>query len=239
MPVFAGSELTCLRGDRLVFAGLAFRLAPGGALVLLGPNGSGKSSLLRVMAGLLRPIGGSLSWDGRPVAEDPEAHPARVQYVGHLDAVKPVLTAAENLAFWAALGGAADPAANAARALERLGVPHIADVPGRYLSAGQKRRLNLARLLAVPAPLWLLDEPTVALDRAAIALFEGMIAGHRAAGGMVVLSTHTDIATPDGENLHLDDFTPCAGDMAEDGAGKDGWEDGWEGGWNTDGEAPR
>ncbi|WP_372397796.1 heme ABC exporter ATP-binding protein CcmA [Azospirillum sp. HJ39] len=222
MPVFAGSELTCLRGDRLVFTGLEFSVAPGGALVLLGPNGSGKSSLLRVMAGLLKPLHGTLGWDGGSIADDPDGHRARVQYVGHLDAVKPVLTAAENLAFWAALAGAGDPAANARTALERLGVPHIAAVPGRYLSAGQKRRLNLARLLAAPAALWLLDEPTVALDRAAIAQFEGLIAEHRAQGGMVVLSTHTDIATPGGEALHLDDFTPYAdegdGHEEEEGA---------------------
>ncbi|AWK87790.1 heme ABC exporter ATP-binding protein CcmA [Azospirillum thermophilum] len=218
MPVFAGTELTCLRGDRLVFTGLDFQVAPGDALVLLGPNGSGKSSLLRVMAGLLRPVAGLLSWDGVPVAEEPDGHRARVRYVGHLDAVKPVLTAAENLAFWAAIGGAADPQANALAALDRLGVPHIAGVPGRYLSAGQKRRLNLARLLAAPADLWLLDEPTVALDRAAIALFEGLVAEHRAGGGMVVLSTHTDIAAPGGRELHLDDFTPVYDDESGEAA---------------------
>lgn len=218
MPIFAGTDLTCLRGDRLVFTGLDFTVEPGGALVLLGPNGSGKSSLLRVMAGLLRPFRGTLSWDGVPVADDPDGHRAKVHYVGHLDAVKPVLTALENLSFWATMGGAADPQARALAALERLGVPQIAEVPGRYLSAGQKRRLNLARILAAPAALWLLDEPTVALDRAAIALFEGLIAEHRAAGGMVVLSTHTDIATPGGAALHLDDFTPVYGDsLHEDG----------------------
>ncbi|MFC5308815.1 heme ABC exporter ATP-binding protein CcmA [Azospirillum picis] len=222
MPVFTGTELTCLRGDRLVFTGLDFRIGPGGALVLLGPNGSGKSSLLRVMAGLLKPIRGQLAWDGVPVPEDPDGHRAQVQYVGHLDAVKPVLTAAENLAFWAALAGAADPAANALAALDRLGVPHIAGVPGRYLSAGQKRRLNLARLLAAPAALWLLDEPTVALDRAAIALFEGLIAEHRAEGGMVVLSTHTDIATPGGDELHLDEFAPYGEPYAEDDGAEGG-----------------
>jgi len=216
MPVFAGSELTCLRGDRLVFTGLDFRIAPGDALVLLGPNGSGKSSLLRLMAGLLKPLRGHLSWDDVPVPEDPDGHRARIHYVGHLDAVKPVLSAAENLAFWATLGGAADPRGNALRALERLGVPHIATVPGRYLSAGQKRRLNLARVLAAPAALWLLDEPTVALDRAAIALFEEIIAEHRAGGGMVAVSTHVDIAMPGARELHLDDFTPVPHDHGED-----------------------
>jgi len=216
MPVFAGSELTCLRGDRLVFTGLDFRIGPGEALVLLGPNGSGKSSLLRVMAGLLKPFRGELSWDGVPVSEDPDGHRAKIHYVGHLDAVKPVLSAVENLTFWANLGGAADPRASALKALDRLGVPHIANVPGRYLSAGQKRRLNLARIIAAPAALWLLDEPTVALDRAAIALFEEIIAEHRAGGGMVAVSTHTDIATPGARELHLDDFTPIPHDEHED-----------------------
>ncbi|MFD1624930.1 heme ABC exporter ATP-binding protein CcmA [Azospirillum griseum] len=225
MPDFAGFALTCLRGDRLVFTGLDFHLAPGGALVLLGPNGSGKSSLLRVMGGLLKPFRGELRWGDARVSDDPDAHRANVQYVGHLDAVKPVLSAAENLAFWAAMAGAADPMARARQALDRLGVPHIADVPGRCLSAGQKRRLNLARLLAAPAPLWLLDEPTVALDRAAIALFEGMIADHRAAGGMVALSTHTDIATPGGTDLHLDRFAPDSGHDDDDFLDEDGEED--------------
>jgi heme exporter protein A len=221
MPVFTGSELTCLRGDRLVFTELDFRVAPGEALVLLGPNGSGKSSLLRMMAGLLRPFRGRLAWDGVSVTEEPDGHRARVQYVGHLDAVKPVLTAAETLAFWAALGGAAEPQASALAALARLGVPQVAAVPGRYLSAGQKRRLALARLLAAPAPLWLLDEPSVALDRAAVALLEGIIAEHRAKGGMVVLSTHADIAVPGAGELHLDDFTPLAGSAEEDEDGDD------------------
>ncbi len=210
MPDFVGTDLTCLRGDRLVFTGLDFRIGPGGALVLLGPNGSGKSSLLRIMAGLLRPFRGRMQWDGAALAEDPDAHRGRAHYVGHLDAVKPVLTAAENLAFWAALGGADDPRGAALKALDRLGVAHIAGVPGRYLSAGQKRRLTLARILAAPAPLWLLDEPTVALDRAAVALLEGIMAEHRAAGGMVALSTHADVALPGAAELRLDRFAPEA-----------------------------
>jgi heme exporter protein A len=207
MPLFAGTDLTCLRGERLVFRELSFAVEGGGALVLLGPNGSGKSSLLRLMAGLLRPFAGSMSWDGTPVSDDPDVHRARVHYVGHLDAVKPVLSARENLAFWAAMGGADDPAGAALNALERLGIPHIADVPGRYLSAGQKRRLNLARILAAPAPLWLLDEPSVALDRAGIGQLEAAIAEHRAGGGIVVVSTHADIALPGADTLHMDDFS--------------------------------
>ncbi|EWY40485.1 cytochrome C biogenesis protein CcmA [Skermanella stibiiresistens SB22] len=206
MPLFAGTDLTCLRGERLVFQDLSFSVEAGGALVLLGPNGSGKSSLLRLMAGLLRPFAGGLSWDGAAVADDPDLHRGRVHYVGHLDAVKPVLSARENLAFWAEMGGAADPMAAALAALERLGVPHIADIPGRYLSAGQKRRLNLARVLAAPAPLWLLDEPSVALDRAGIGQLEAAIAEHRAGGGIVVVSTHAEIEVPEADTLHMDDF---------------------------------
>lgn len=212
MPVFAGSSLTCLRGERLVFTGLDFRVGPGDALLLVGPNGSGKSSLLRLMAALLRPFRGVLSWDGVPVADDPDAHRGRLHYVGHLDAVKPVLTARENLAFWAAMGGVGDPSGRALEALARFGVAHIAEVPGRYLSAGQKRRLNMARILAVPTPLWLLDEPTVALDRAAVGMLEAALAEHRAAGGMVVVSTHADIALPGAASLNLADFTPARGD---------------------------
>ncbi|HYH37752.1 MAG TPA: heme ABC exporter ATP-binding protein CcmA [Azospirillum sp.] len=216
MPAFAGTELTCLRGDRLVFTELDFRIEPGEALMLLGPNGSGKSSLLRMLAGLLKPFRGRLAWDDLEVRDEPDQHRRRIHYVGHLDAVKPVLSALENLAFWARLGGADDPRAHALDALTRFGVPHIAPVPGRYLSAGQKRRLNLARILAAPAPLWLLDEPTVALDRAAVRLLEGIIAEHRAAGGMVVLSTHADIALPGHRVLQLDEFSPVAHDDEDD-----------------------
>lgn len=205
---FDGRALTCLRGARVVFASLDFQVRAGGALVLVGPNGSGKSSLLRLMAGLSSPFSGQLLWDGRPVADDPDAHRARLRYVGHLDAVKPALTAAENLAVWAGLGGlAAAPAQERAlAALEAFAIGHLADVPGRYLSAGQKRRLNLARLALAPVPLWLLDEPTTALDRASVARFAGLIARHRAAGGMVVLSTHTDLELDGPEVLDVSHF---------------------------------
>lgn len=209
---FAGSDLTCLRGGRLVFVGLDFALEPGGALLLLGPNGSGKSSLLRLMAGLLRPFRGDMRWRGASLRDEPDALRGHTHYVGHADAVKPVLTAAENLAFWAALDGRPDPVGAARGALAALGVGHIADTPGRFLSAGQKRRLTLARVLAAPAPLWLLDEPTVALDRAGVKLLEDVIDEHRRGGGMVALSTHADIALPGATELRLDDFAPLAED---------------------------
>ncbi|SOD92654.1 heme ABC exporter ATP-binding protein CcmA [Caenispirillum bisanense] len=204
---FAGRGLACIRGERIVFADLDFSLAPGEAILLLGPNGSGKSSLLRVMAGLLRPAAGALTWGGAPVAEDPEAHGGRSRYIGHHDAIKPVLTVRENVGFWSSLWSGDGSTATVQRALAAFGIAHLLDVPGRWLSAGQKRRVNLSRLLAAPAPLWLLDEPTTALDRATVAVVEGLIAEHRARGGMVVLSTHTDVALPGAKVLQMDDFT--------------------------------
>lgn len=192
-----------------MFADLGFTLAPGGALILTGPNGSGKSSLLRLLAGLSRPFAGVLAWNGVDIAHDPDAHRTRIRYAGHQDAVKPTLTALENLTVWAGLDGVPDPDARAEAALAILGMAHVADMPGRYLSAGQKKRVNLARLALAPAaraPLWLLDEPATALDRDSIARVADMIARHRAEGGMVVLSTHSDMDVPGAALLNLADF---------------------------------
>ncbi|MEA1677755.1 heme ABC exporter ATP-binding protein CcmA [Nitrospirillum sp. BR 11163] len=207
--LFTGRDLLCLRGGRLVFQDLDFQLAAGGCLTLVGPNGSGKSTLLRLMAGLLKPFRGTIAWDGMALGQDPEAHRARLHYVGHLDAVKASFTCREILAFWAGLRGAGGVDA----ALAAFAIDTIADVPGRFLSAGQRRRLSLARLVAAPAPLWLLDEPTVGLDRASVALLEGAVARHRAGGGRVVLSTHIDLATPGGEVLDLAAFAPVEDDQ--------------------------
>jgi heme exporter protein A len=205
MADFEGRSLRCRRGGRDVFAGLSFALPPGGALLLTGPNGSGKSSLLRLMAGLLRPADGALLWEDRPIAEAPEAHAARLHYLGHLDAVKPVLSVAENLRFWAALrgGGAAID-----RALDSFALCDLAAVPGRLLSAGQRRRLALARLVAAPAELWLLDEPSVGLDHASVGRLAAAIAEHRAGGGRVVVATHTALDLGDPQRLSLDALAP-------------------------------
>ena len=193
MPQFQGQDLTCIRGERIVFADLGFSLDAGGALLLKGPNGSGKSSLLRLMAGLLRPASGALAWDGEAVWPDPDGHRRRLHYVGHLDAVKPAFTVAENLAFWCGLYTGRPSAGAVGAALEAFAIAHLADLPGRYLSAGQKRRLNLARIVAAPAPLWLLDEPATTLDEDAVTRLEDAIAGHRATGGMAVVSTHAGL----------------------------------------------
>jgi len=214
---FSGADLACFRGGRMVFAGLSFALDRGAAIQLRGPNGSGKSTLLRLMAGLLAPVQGRVSWHDGTIDDEPERHFQRLHYVGHHDAVKPVLTVRENVEFWAKLRGAGG---DVAKALETLDIGHLSEVPGRFLSAGQKRRVNLARVLAAPAMLWLLDEPTTALDVATVARFEDAIAAHRAAGGMVVASTHTDLALDGCRVLNLDEFQARDTDHTE--AGNDG-----------------
>jgi heme exporter protein A len=205
---FSGRGLRCIRGERLVFDGLDFDLAPGGALLLTGPNGSGKSSLLRLMTGLLKPAAGEIRWQASPITDDPEAHHARLHYVGHADALKPVLTASENLAFWCGLGTAAEPSA-VRRGLEAMGIATLADLPCRFLSAGQKRRVGLARLAARPATLWLLDEPTTALDQDATDRLRGLIGAHRAGGGMVVAATHADLGLADARVLNVTKARPA------------------------------
>lgn len=197
----AAADLACVRGGRLVFEDLGFTLRPGDALVLRGPNGSGKSTLLRLLAGFLRPTAGWLSWDGVPFAAVAPEHRARLHFVGHADPVKPLLTVAENVRFAAALGGG--PAAVAA-GLAGFALDDLAATPARFLSAGQKRRTTLARLLANPRPLWLLDEPGVGLDRANRTRLEAAIAAHRAEGGLCVLATHGDVAVRD---AYILDFT--------------------------------
>ncbi|MBM3487637.1 MAG: heme ABC exporter ATP-binding protein CcmA [Alphaproteobacteria bacterium] len=203
MTDFSGRDLACMRGGRVVFAGLDFAVGAGGALLLTGPNGSGKSSLLRLMAGLGRPAAGALAWAGVPIAADPEAHAARLQFVGHLDAVKPALTVAENLGLWTRLGGGTG---SVAAALAAVGLDRLAVTPARFLSAGQRRRLALARLWTRPASLWLLDEPTIALDPPSVAAVEAAIARHRAAGGIAIVSSNVAIGLPAAAVVALERF---------------------------------
>ncbi|MGQ0662298.1 MAG: heme ABC exporter ATP-binding protein CcmA [Pseudomonadota bacterium] len=185
---FAGRALACRRSERLVFQGLDFKLEAGQALAVVGPNGSGKSSLLRLMAGLARPEAGALTWGGE--ALDPEAHRARLHYVGHLDGLKAALSVAENLAFHVSLRGRRPRPAAIEAALEAVGLAGLAALPCRVLSQGQQRRAALARLLAVEAPLWLLDEPTAALDAWAVERMKAALQHHLAAGGSAVVATH-------------------------------------------------
>ena len=188
--------LAALRGERLVFRDVAFTVEAGGALLLTGPNGAGKSTLLRVLAGLLRAAAGQLTWRGEDALEDLAAHGGRVAYLGHLDAVKPGLSALENLLLW---GGRAAATA----ALEGARLSGLAELPARMLSAGQRRRLALARLGMRGAPVWLLDEPTLGLDVAATARLGEQLAAHRAAGGLVVAATHLPLPLPGAASLVL------------------------------------
>lgn len=208
-------NLAAFRGERLVFRDLSFLVPPGGALVLAGPNGSGKSTLLRVLAGLGRAEAGRLLWDGRDALADLMEHAKRVAYVGHQDAVKPGLTVAENLGFYAALTTGIEqekrpPTAFlkgrgsvVAAALAALSLTDLADLPARMLSAGQKRRLALSRLALTAAPLWLLDEPSLGLDTAAIARFGGLLRNHRDRGGIVIAATHVPLPLADVAELRL------------------------------------
>jgi heme exporter protein A len=192
------ASLAAFRGERLVFRDLSFRVPAGGALVLAGPNGSGKSTLLRLLAGLGRAEVGRLLWAGEDALADRTAHAARVTYVGHLDAVKPGLTVTENLHFAARLSGGAIGAALLAFTLENL-----AELPARMLSAGQKRRLALARLALSATPLWLLDEPTLGLDTASVERFGAVLAAHRESGGIVIAATHLPLPLADAAELRL------------------------------------
>jgi heme exporter protein A len=180
----SGTDLGCERGSREVFRDVNFEVSAGEALALTGPNGAGKSSLLRLIAGLLRPTAGRIALEGGTADV---TLPEQAHYQGHLDALKPSLTVAENLAFWIHyLGGVS--ATNLP--LEAVGLGGLADLPAAYLSAGQRRRLSLARLIAVPRPIWLLDEPTSALDAAAQERLAGLMRDHMAGGGIIVVATH-------------------------------------------------
>ena len=196
---FTGRGVACRRGERRVFEGLDFALPEGGALVLTGPNGSGKSSLLRLMAGLSPPEEGTIAWDDAPVADDPAAHRARLHFIGHADALKPVLTVGETVSFWAGMRGS--PAAG--EALEQFRLAALAETPCRLLSQGQRRRLALTRLVASQAELWLLDEPFAGLDEDSVADLYDAIGAHRGAGGRIALSTHAPLALADQTLLSL------------------------------------
>jgi heme exporter protein A len=180
-------KLACVRGDKKLFDGLSFRVTAGQALAVEGANGSGKTSLLRLIAGFLAPAAGRLivkSAQGE--SDDAEERGKAIGWLGHLDGLKPQLTVMEQLSFFAHLYGKAADAA----LLEQVGLARQADLPCRYLSAGQRRRLALARLLASARPLWLLDEPFAALDRAGQALVAQLMARHCGQGGIIIAATH-------------------------------------------------
>jgi heme exporter protein A len=192
-------RLACIRGGRTLFSGLSFTVEGGEALLLMGPNGAGKTTLIRAIAGLLAPNAGAIR------LEDGEAERSvgeQCHYVGHLNAVKSSLTVEENAAFWCRF---LDEGARARtdRALSAFGLAHLGDIPAGYLSAGQKRRLGLARVLLAERPIWLLDEPTVSLDTAAQEMLRVAVDRHMAAGGLVVAATHAPLGFAKSRDLHL------------------------------------
>jgi heme exporter protein A len=199
------SGLACARGGVMVLDGVTLRLPTGSALILRGPNGIGKTTLLRSIVGLQPRTAGEVS-----------VPPESLAYAAHADGLKGALTVEENLAFWAEINGQRGVAA----ALEAMGLRGLRDRPARNLSAGQKRRLGLARLLVTGRPVWLLDEPTVALDAASVLLFAGVVRGHLATGGSALIATHVDLGLEEAGVLDLTPFRarPAARGGAFDGA---------------------
>ncbi len=214
------TDLACRRGGRLVFNGLDHHIAAGGVTVVRGPNGAGKSTLLRLLAGLIPCETGDARLGELSLTDDLAGFQERIAYAGHLDAVKPALTVRENLGYWAALFGGASEGLD--MALERFGLARIAERPVLECSAGQKRRLGLARLMVMDRALWLLDEPTVALDSGASALVAELVTEHCAAGGIAMIATHIDLGLPEASLLEMQGIVVPARDSTSQDAFIDG-----------------
>jgi heme exporter protein A len=195
------TELACIRGGREVFSRLDFGIGPGEALLVTGPNGAGKSSLLRLVAGLVPPAGGGITLEGG----DPELTTGeQAHYLGHQDALKPALTVWENLDFWTRFLGRPEGSIDAA--LAAVGLDSISHLPAGYLSAGQRRRLSIARLIAAPRPIWLLDEPASTLDTAGQTMLAGLMAQHLAGAGLILAAVHGPIGLERAKELRLGGF---------------------------------
>lgn len=195
MNGFCAQDIACKRGGRLLFEGFTLDLKAGDAALIAGPNGIGKSSLLRLLAGLAKADRGTLSLCGTIHDDDPEVYRAQLSYLGHLNAIKAPLSVQENLSFWAK--------GNSESALDAMDIADLAHTPARFLSAGQKRRLALARVIASQTKLWLLDEPASGLDQKSRDHLDKAITHHRDGGGMVIAVAHGDLHLPHAQGVDL------------------------------------
>src|SRR5437867_10814500 len=193
----------CIRGDRRLFANLNFRIRPGELIELRGPNGTGKTSLLRIMCGLAAPAEGEIRWQDKNIRTLGEEYYSNIAYLAHQNGVKDELNAFENLRISNALAGHPLTRAQAQESLAKVGLGDYWHLPARLLSAGQRRRIGLARLLVSPATLWILDEVLASLDDAAIKLTRKVVIDHLSGGGMAMIATHQELALPSGQRLDL------------------------------------
>jgi heme exporter protein A len=199
--VLEGHGLASLRGDRLIFSQVDFAVSAGEALTLTGRNGAGKSTLMRMIAGFVRPFAGQVSWRGERTLSQREAFAAEFVYAGHKDGLKTALTATENLEMVARLTGVR--AVEPQMALDRFGIADLADLPVGYMSAGQRRRVALGRLVMADAPLWLLDEPLTAIDASTIQVLGDVMQAHLDQGGLIVAATHAPLPGIEGSMLEI------------------------------------